>query len=293
MIWTKSGIVEDHQLSISVLDRTFEHGLGLFETMRTWNGRAPLLNRHLQRLKNSAEALDLPLDPASLPNQNDIQALVNASGITGDARLRLVASGGVPGGCPSSVWVRCWPIEPFEWTKLRVSYLMWNSYSRLDGHKTLNSWDRNISWELARERGDDEALIMSVYQLDRPPSFVPGQHYLWEGTRTNLFAIRTAPDQGPVLITPSTEHGKLFLPGIMRQLVLDRARDAGLPVSETSLTFDEVKTADEVFLTNAVRGIMPVADLHRRTIDAPGPVTKRLWEDHVLPWLEHGGDAPS
>ena len=54
MIWVGGRIVPDDALRVSVLDRTFEHGLGLFETLRTWNGRAPLLDRHLARMTRSA-----------------------------------------------------------------------------------------------------------------------------------------------------------------------------------------------------------------------------------------------
>ena len=61
MIWVHGEIVPDDALGISVLDRTFEHGLGLFETFRTWNGHATLLDRHLDRLTRSAHELGLPL----------------------------------------------------------------------------------------------------------------------------------------------------------------------------------------------------------------------------------------
>lgn len=291
MIWTKSGIVEDHQLSISVLDRTFEHGLGLFETMRTWNGRVPLLNRHLQRLNNSAEALDLPLDPASLPDQTDIQALIDASGITGDARLRLVASGGVPGEQPSAVWLRCWPQEPFEWTKLKVAYTDQDDNDPLERHKTLNYWSRIRTWKHYQTYGH-EPILYWVNGTESPPSLISGELYARESARANLFTVQLDGRRRPVLRTPDLLT-KPILPGLMRELVLERARAAGLSVREAPLSLPDLESADEVFLTNAVRGIMPVAELPSRFnefLAAPGPVTRNLWENHVLPWLHHGGD---
>lgn len=289
MIWTPSGIVQDHALSISVLDRTFEHGLGLFETMRTWNGRASLLPRHLQRLKNTAETLNLPLDPASLPTHHDVQALVHASGITGDARLRLVASGGTPDGQPCSVWLRCWPLEPgkphmtvgFQWFAGQL-------LNPLGEYKTLNYWGRRRLIEFVQKLDwVDEILLFD-------PTLTTYANDVWEGTHTNLFAVRHDA-QGPKLITPRNGPYHI-LQGLMRQVVLERARDAGFRVEVNRLTIDDVRNADEVFLTNAVRGIIPVGRLHGpedRDLDAPGPVTKRLWESHVLPWLERGGDTPS
>ncbi len=293
MIWTRDGIVEDQALSVSVLDRTFEHGLGLFETMRTWNGRVPLLKRHLRRIEDSAETLKLPLDPASLPSQHDVQALMEASGITADARLRLVASGGTPDGQPCSVWLRCWPLDHSDCRPLQVAYAFREFNTPLERHKTLNYWERRRLSELVRLDGADEVLEVEINKVDRPPSLLPGEHYVWEGTRTNVFIVRCDPEHGTTLITPSTEL-KWILPGVMRQLVVERARSAGLLVSESSIRLDDLQSADEVFLTNALGGIMPVARLpFRATLDSPGPVTKRLWEEHVRPWLEHGGDDPS
>ena len=62
MIWVDGKIVDDNELKISASDRAFEHGLGLFETLRTWHGGAPLLERHLDRMERSARALGLPFD---------------------------------------------------------------------------------------------------------------------------------------------------------------------------------------------------------------------------------------
>ena len=68
MIWVRGRIVPDDALAISVLDRTFEHGLGLFETLRTWSGQPTLLPRHLDRLTRSAAELGLPHDREALPD---------------------------------------------------------------------------------------------------------------------------------------------------------------------------------------------------------------------------------
>src|SRR6185312_1962575 len=80
MIWVDGKILPDDGLSISVLDRTFEHGLGLFETLRTWGGRPTLLEKHKARMLRSAGELKLPIDPASLPDAEDVRALLDADG---------------------------------------------------------------------------------------------------------------------------------------------------------------------------------------------------------------------
>ena len=79
MLWARGELVPDDALSVSVLDRTFEHGLGLFETFRTWNGHPTLLDRHVERLKASARALGLPLEPGQLPGSRDVALLIAAN----------------------------------------------------------------------------------------------------------------------------------------------------------------------------------------------------------------------
>ena len=94
MIWVGGRVVPDDALKISVLDRTFEHGLGLFETLRTWRGRAPLLERHLARLKHSAKLLSLPYSSVMPPDERAVSDLVAAAGLGGDVMLRITLSGG-------------------------------------------------------------------------------------------------------------------------------------------------------------------------------------------------------
>ena len=110
MIWVRGQIVPDDALTISVLDRTFEHGLGLFETLRTWNGYATLLPRHLDRLTRSAATLGLPLDLSALPDARDIQDLLQADGGTGDAVVRITLSGGLSPTHGSTLWMRSFPL---------------------------------------------------------------------------------------------------------------------------------------------------------------------------------------
>ena len=98
MIWVQDELVPDEELRISVLDRTFEHGLGLFETFRTWNGHPTLLNRHVERMQRSARELGLPLESGQLPDARAVSDLIEANRASlapgQDVRLRLTLSGG-------------------------------------------------------------------------------------------------------------------------------------------------------------------------------------------------------
>jgi branched-subunit amino acid aminotransferase/4-amino-4-deoxychorismate lyase len=73
--------------------------------------------------------------------------------------------------------------------------------------------------------------------------------------------------------------------------VLEHAERLGLEVQEGRVPMESLPTADEAFLTNSVAGMLPVSQLFRRELPAPGPVTQRLWSE-ILPWLESGGTFP-
>jgi branched-subunit amino acid aminotransferase/4-amino-4-deoxychorismate lyase len=77
----------------------------------------------------------------------------------------------------------------------------------------------------------------------------------------------------------------------MRSVVLERAERLGVRVEQGRLSLAVLDQADEVFLTNSVRGIVPVVRFGERTLNAPGPLTRRLWDD-ILPWLNSGGTSP-
>jgi branched-chain amino acid aminotransferase len=275
MIWVDGRIVPDDELKISVLDRTFEHGLGLFETLRTWNGRALLLPRHLERMTISAYKLKLPLDPDALPDADAVAALMRADGVTGDVVLRITLTGGLSEAGGSVVWMRAGPLPPPTrpgGASLLLGDVPLVCDHPLSRHKTLNYWSKRQAFEWIRASGADEALLATA------------DGRIWEGTRTNLFLVRNGS-----LVTPGREGP--FLPGIMRALVLELAEGLGLAAVERPVLIDELNRAEEVFLTNAVRGIIPVGRVMDRSLEAPGPMTERLWRE-IAAWLERGGETP-
>jgi branched-subunit amino acid aminotransferase/4-amino-4-deoxychorismate lyase len=152
----------------------------------------------------------------------------------------------------------------------------------LSRHKTLNYWSKRRAFEAAQRLGFDEILSATVQGF-----------CFWEGSRTNLFVVKR-----DVLITPSLEGP--VLPGVMRGLVLELARERRWSAREESdLSRAMLRQADEVFLTNSVRGIIPVAraqspvwrDLGPWSWPVPGPWTQRL-STLVDDWLRSGGDPP-
>ena len=287
MIWFLGEIVPDDEPAVSVMDRTFQHGIGLFETFRTWRGHATPLNRHIARITASANALGIPLDPASLPDRGAVASLLAAEGRDGDSRLRITMSGGTDRPGSALAWLAASPL-PADLAEsdsgveagLASAALNPDRHSPLGRHKTLNYWRRQLEFE---RNGGREALVMAE------------DGALVEGTRTNVFFIRDG-----VVKTAGLDYP--ILPGVMRSVVLDRARQLGLPVAEFPYRGPagsqlpsmkpEWMAADEVFLTNSVRGMISVSRVaFGPNLAAPGPITARLWDD-VRNWLERGEIDP-
>lgn len=189
--------------------------------------------------------------------------------------LRLTLSAGPSESRGSTLWMRSGPLPPLAppgGAVLGPPALTVAESDPLARHKTLNYWAKRIALERAKEIGHDETLIQSA------------DGALWEGTRTNLFLV-----QGRTLATPWLDGP--VLPGVMRALVLERAVQLGLRVEQRRLFMTDLNLADEVFLTNSVRGIVPVGRFGARTYDAPGPLTRTLRDDTLL--LLHFGETPT
>ena len=283
MIWVAGEIIPADSLLIPAHDHTFEHGLGLFETFRTWNQRATTLPLQLERLIHSSQALGLPQPlPDDLPDQAAVNELLQANGHSSDRLLRLTMSAGSPRTRPV-IWLQDRPLPSATragGAKIRASWHI-EPNDLLHGHKTLNYWRRRLIFEKAQHEGLDEDL--ALHGADEAAT---------EGTRTNIFLIR-----GNTLKTPGAFGG--LLPGIMRRLVLDQAGQfpsLEIETSVSALPLDEIANADEVFLTNSVRGMVPVGScvfgrsgLVRETrLPAPGPITTMLWEQVHLQLLNRG-----
>lgn len=265
MIWVAGKVVSDGALTVGVLDRALEHGLGLFETLRTWDGRAPLLGRHLNRMAASAAELGLPYGAVLPPDDGDVARLVAAQGLGGDVVLRITLTGGTDESGGATLWMRAGPL-PAPVSRSGAVVALGPEVAVNDPlarHKTLNYWARRLAYESYRRLGYDEVLSVSRGLLRGGPA-------AWEGSRTNLFAVRNDTLMTPRLTGP-------IVPGVMRALVVEAASRLPLSIQDDQyLLRDELAAADEVFLTNSVRGLIPVARIDDMRWPVPGEWTRRL-----------------
>lgn len=252
MIWHDGLVIPEDRLRVGVDDRAFEHGLGLFETFRSWDGRAPLLARHLERLRSSARELGIPLEGVRLPGREAVATLVEASGPGGDAMLRLTVTAGSASGRPPVAWMTVRPLPEPEPRPLLVVSEEGARPSIVHDHKMLNYWHRRVNYERAIGLGVAEILLATE-----------GGRLL-EGSRNNVLIV---PGGRPrAIATPALDHGPV-LAGVMRRVALDFAADHGYEVEERVVDRRELAGAEAVFLTNSVRGVRPVDSIDCRRIN--------------------------
>ncbi len=258
---------------VSVLDRGFLYGDGLFETMRAYGGNVFGLDAHLARLRRSLELifLDLPMTDGEL--KTALNATLMKNGCL-DAIVRLMVSRGEQAAAgpviddtaaptvvaltrstiplPQSAYEEGVRIALFPRSAVRTSGLAQQV-------KSCNYLSHIVVRELAGRTQAEEGIFMDC----------GGR--ITEGTMSNLFLVKEGR-----LKTP--ELNPFILPGITRQIVLELAAESGIPCDEAGLLAEDVYKADEVFLTNSAIEILPVRAADGRPIGegAPGPVTRSL-----------------
>jgi branched-chain amino acid aminotransferase len=224
---------------IPVTDDGLLRGDGVFEVMRLYDGVAFARDRHLERMARSAQNLRLELDVAAIAR--DIDALL-ASAEPGDALLRVVATRG-------GRRIVLLEALPALLEALTLGYVTFAPVRVLDGVKSLSYGANMLATRLARERGFDEALLVTPHGRVLE---LPTASFFWVS-------------DGDVLTPPLSEH---VLDSITRRIVLEVAA-----ASERVATPADLESAQEAFVASSVREVIAVRRIEQHDLPAPGPVT--------------------
>jgi branched-chain amino acid aminotransferase len=259
------------------------NGWGLFSTLRVYDGQPFAFERHWKRLVRDAARIQLPLEypPESVRTQ----------------MLELIAANQVRSGCVRIYFIHnragIWRSdEPFPVadlvmyttdlptrvgaTKLSLFPQGRHAAHPLTGAK-ITSWLNN-AWvvEQAHQRGFDDALLLNEHGN------------VSECTAANIFCVLERS-----VVTPPLTAG--CLPGVSREILLEIASAAGIPITERDFTFEEMKSADEVFITSTTRQVQAISQVEDVAFSmAPGPVTERLgklFSDYVADYISRAGGA--
>ena len=259
--------------TVSIFDRGFLFGDAIYEVIATQGRRLFQEAEHLERLELSGEAVGLSVASMRSTLKAEIASLVQA-GLAeheGDLYVRImITCGRAPGfGLLESVGepTRIVMVKPLPvWDPRMV-----NEGLRLKSVSPEAVVGRVAPWVKSNNR---QANVMA-HRLARAAEFddalfVDPAGKVSEGPTWNVFCVR-----GGSLLTPPLERG--ILPGITRSTVLRCALEEGIPAAEQVLSLEEVREADEAFVTSTTRGVMPVKRLDERTWDqTPGLLTRRL-----------------
>ena len=268
-------LTDDRHATISVFDHGFLYGEGVYETLRTYNRRPFLLDRHLGRLRASAAAIGLavPLDDAAFGARIAATMAAVDTAEPPERYVRLVLTRGVgdlsydPVSCPEpSLVIIVRPhreIEPAvqaRGVKVLVSSIVRNHPEALSPRiKSNNLLNNALAMQEALRAGADEALMCNY------------RGEIAECAQSNVFLVR-----GGEALTPPLATG--LLEGVTRNFLFEIGPGAGIPVRERTLRLAEIETADEIFITSTTREVLPVTTLDGRPVGAgtPGPVTRAL-----------------
>jgi len=255
------------QAKVSVEDRGFQFGDGIYELIRTYDGRIFHMEDHLRRLEQSARELGLPM-VYSKTRWKEILAKASSRGGFPDAKIYIQITRGVaprdhsfPKKARPTVLVTVRKMLPLSSELLEkggavitVPDIRWG---RCDV-KSINLLPNILARQKARSSGAFEALFVR-------------DGLVLEGAGSNVFAMI----QGRLVTPPK---GPAILAGITRDLVSELARKSGDSVVETGITPVDLLAAEEVFLTGTTTEILPIVKVDARTIGdgRPGKTTRRL-----------------
>lgn len=226
-------------ISMDPLSPSFAHGVGLFETMRLKGRQLFFFQRHWRRMQQSARQLGLELacDPQALIE--NIRALVDADQLE-DACIKLALIEDEEAASHLLVYARPCSPAPASIALCYTEDYPINEHARLVGHKTHNYMEHRLLNAMARKSGYFDQIRINTLGA------------VTETTVGNLFLIH----EGTVS-TPAEETG--LLPGVARATILERQ----VVQLDAQIRIAQLHTADAIFLTNSVVGILPVHRIGR------------------------------
>jgi branched-chain amino acid aminotransferase len=276
-VYVNGVIRKPDEAVIPVYDHGFLFGEGVYETIRTYNRVVFLYDRHMRRLRASAQhlRLDVPFEDAALLQW--IEETIAAAGEMDEAYVRVLLTRGVgeltydirATPAPSLVII----VKPLEPSPARmpergirislVPILRNHPQSVNPIIKSNNLLNNALAMQEAYRRGGEEGLMCNY------------RGELAECAQSNFFLVR-----GGVALTPRSDAG--LLEGVTRAFLFEVGRDVGVEVRDETLYPRDLESADEAFITSTTRELSPVVEIDDRVIGAgrPGPITLRLLEGY-------------
>jgi branched-chain amino acid aminotransferase len=264
-VWVDGDLVDPDAPSVPALDHAVTVGDAAFETLKVEDGRPFAMTRHLHRLDRTLAGLGLhPADHDVIAE--GVGAVLGAGPEVAFGRLRYTVTGGAGplgsdrGDSPMRYIVTLGEVArpPATGTLATVPWVR-NERAATAGLKTTSYADNVIALAFAKERGAIEAIFANT------------RDELCEATGSNVFVVRDG-----IVLTPHLDSG--CLAGITRELAIEWATGAGVPVREEAIPMAAVADVDEVFITSSTKDVLPVSGWDGRSLDTPGPMTRAVMD---------------
>jgi D-alanine transaminase len=276
LVYLNGAFVDRDEAKVSVDDRGFVFGDGVYEVTRSRDGVLLEVDRHVRRLERSMAGLDLHYSPADLPAIS-LRLLRENTLARGEATVYWQVTRGAaaprthqfpPAGTPVTVYASASPFTPLHEkraTGVGAILLPDQRWARCD-LKTVNLLPNVLAKQKAVAAGVHEALLVR-------------EGVIMEGAATNFFGVV----DGIVRTHPRTNT---ILPGITREVVLELAAQLGIAVREEPLFVDDLERLSESFLTGTTNDVMPVVEIDGRPVGdgRPGPIAGRLYSALMAHW---------
>ena len=266
---------------ISILDRGFCYGDGLFETLRASNGKIFYIEQHIDRFFESMQQILIELPMTRLELTKVVQETL-ARNKYKNAIIRLLVTRGdtqsniqIDSKNHPTLVINIRPYTPLPKAayKKGIRIMLFQERANLINGLTRRLKSCNyLSNVLIKELSDRKNYMEGVV--------VDPDFGVTEGTTSNIFIV----EQGQLKTPPLSPF---VLAGITRQVVLEIARDHRIPFAEEQITADELICADEVFITNSCIEILPVTQVDSNLIGHKKPgILTRFIHDEFLKSIE-------
>jgi branched-chain amino acid aminotransferase len=268
-VWFNGRLAPRNKVKIDMFDRGFMYGDGVFESLRTYNGKPFMLDEHLKRLYKAAKLISIEAPDL----KNAVLRTLKANGFR-QSYVKMIVTRGIASGhgldvsnvltkptiliivdklkdYPADTYMKGWRAVT---TDIRRGDTLANT-------KTLN-YANNVMAKLEASRHKANEAIM-----------LTSNGFLAEGTVSNLFFVKRG-----TLYTPSLKTG--ILEGITRKIVIRSAGRSGIKVIEGFFRKQKLYSADECFITFSGGGIVPIVSVDGKKIGSgkPGKITRRLMD---------------
>lgn len=262
IIYLDGKFVDEKEARVSISDPGFLYGQGAFETMRAYNKKIFRLKSHIDRLLKALVLLQIKIDGGAKQLEQAVSQSLSENTLK-DAYVRITAWQGIDAG-HIAIFARSYDFlqkEDYQkgWRAIISKDFRQNEFSPLSGIKSANYLPMLLAYRQAKAQGYDEALLLNT------------QGFLAEASRANIFFIKDN-----CLITPTLDCG--CLPGITRDTVLSIAAKEKIKIIEAKVPSEELKKADEAFLTNSLIEVMPLVESDGRPVlrGKPGKITELI-----------------